>query len=90
MVAPKINPYSHVANMPAHRHAIVVPHNDNDLPELSRGIMITAAGNVAIHDSEGNSVIYPIVNVPFIIPILGKRVLATGTTVTAGNVIRMW
>lgn len=90
MTAPKINPFSHVANMPAHRHAVVTPDNDNDLPELSRGLFVGAIGDVAVQDSEGAAVTYTIAAVPFIIPLLVKRVLVTGTTVTAGNLIRMW
>ncbi len=90
MAAPKINPYSHVANMPAHQHAIVVPSNTVDLPELARSLLITAVGDVECNDSEGNTVIYPIANVPFLIPLLCKRVLATNTTVPANNIIRLW
>ncbi len=88
MAAPKINPYSHVANMPAHRHADVTPDDANDLPELSRGLFIGGIGTVVCHDSEGNTATYEITNVPFIIPILSKRVLATGTDATL--IVRMW
>lgn len=88
MAAPRINPYSPFANVPAHNHADVTPHNDNDLPELSRGLFVGGVGTVACHDSDGNTATYTITNVPFIIPLLCRRVLVTGTSATL--IVRMW
>ncbi len=90
MAAPKVNPFSTSASVPARRHAVVVPHDTNDLDPMARSLLILAVGDVAFHDSEGNTATYPIINVPFVVPVLAKRVLATDTTVAAGNIIALW
>lgn len=96
MPASRIAPLGNFANMPAHRHIAVSPDDDNDLVDqegqgiLARALFIGGAGDISIHDHEGNAVTYTIATgaVPFILPVVTRRVLQTNTNAT--NIVALW
>lgn len=61
-------------------HITLTPHNSND---LIREMLIFCGtdGTIAVHDQNGTAVTYTVV-AGDILPIIAKRVLSTGTTVT--------
>lgn len=66
----------------------VTPDDNNNLvydtnkPITTRGISIGVAGDLAIHDKDGNAVTLKNLAAGVIHPISTKRVLATGTVAT--------
>lgn len=74
---------------PARYHAVITPSDTTDLPTQPRAIVALVAGNIALQDEAGTSVTYP-VNAGDRLDFAATRVLATGTSVTAGNIIGWW
>lgn len=71
--------YNRFQHFPRH-HVAVSPSNDADLPQESM-IFVDTSGTVAVHDSWGRAKTYTVV-AGDILPVIVKRVLATGTTST--------
>lgn len=67
------------------RHFLVTPSDSVDLPraDVTDGVVLYCAGDgdAEVLDMYGNQLTYA-VTVGDIIPILGRRVMATGTTAT--------
>lgn len=63
----------------------LTPDNDAD---LSRHMIIYVEGDpdtpvtIAIHDQNGTALTYTVAETNYILPVLARRVLATGTTAT--------
>lgn len=71
------------ASDPAYSTAAVTPNNSTDLvTKATGGLFVTAVGNVAFHDMDGNTVTLTAVAANTRIPIQARRVLSTGTTAT--------
>lgn len=65
----------------------ITPDDDTDLAYVTRGIYIGTSGNLAVMRKSGNTIIYPNLAAGVIHPIRCIRVLATGTTVPADQII---
>lgn len=73
--------YTANTTLPAENHFAIVPSDGTDLAIVPRCIILTAAGNVAMHDADGVAITYTLLaGVPY--PFRPKRILATGTTAT--------
>lgn len=61
-------------------HDVITPSNSADLP---RDMLVLAGsdGTIAAHDRKGTAITYT-VTAGTILPIVAKRILVTGTTVT--------
>jgi len=68
---------------PAVRCFAVTPDDDDDLPELVRGLYVGGGGAVAIHDAEGGTTVFSGVPSGTVLPVRARRVRATDTTATA-------
>lgn len=55
-----------------------------------RGIYVGAAGNVAVRTSLGEEVTFVGLQAGSIIPVRVRRVLTSGTTVSAGNLLALY
>ena len=76
-------PFAITSTSPANSLFSITPNDSTDLPALARQIYVGTGGNVAVKDSEGNTVTHK--NVPsgcYLAPFFVVRVLATGTTAT--------
>lgn len=62
-------------------HVTITPNNSTDLAREML-ILCGTTGTIAVHDSNGTAITYTIDTPNSILPIICKRVLATGTTVT--------
>lgn len=70
--------------------AVVVPDDNNDLPGgVPKGLYFAAAGNVAMVSKAGNEVVRAVLAGDEI-GWRPARILATGTTVAAGNIIALY
>ena len=66
----------------------VVPNDEGDLPETTRGILVGTAGSVAVifaQDATMTPVTLPSLAAGVVHPLSVRRVMATGTT--AGTII---
>lgn len=74
---------------PINDMAIVTPNDGADLPGgTCRGLMLCSGGTITIDTAAGNTVMFTVAGAQTVIfYIRVKRVRATGTTVTAGNII---
>lgn len=61
-------------------HEVITPSNSADLPREML-VMAGSDGAIALRDRKGTDITYT-VTAGTILPVLGKRVLATGTTVS--------
>lgn len=69
---------------PASRAIAVTPNNDADLPVLARSLWIGGAGAVrVILADDTDPVTISAIPAGTLLPVIVKRVLATGTTATA-------
>jgi hypothetical protein len=66
----------------------ITPHDDNDLANVTRGLYVGVAGDVAVHMADGDAVTFTALSAGVFHPIRVKRVLATGTAAT--NVVGGW
>jgi hypothetical protein len=64
------------------RFANVTPNDSTDI-ELTRAFMVNAAGDVVVHDVNGNAVTLYGLLVGVVYPFQIKRILDTGTTATS-------
>lgn len=68
-----------------HTHVDITPSDAND---LSRLMIIYVEGNtaapltIAVHDQNGTALTYTVTEPNYILPVLVRRVLSTGTTAT--------
>lgn len=63
----------------------IAPNDATDLEEVTRGLFVGTAGNVAVTMRLGGSVTFKNIPAGSLLPIRATRVLATGTT--AGDII---
>lgn len=84
------DPFAGYANInsASQRWYVVAPSDAADLPTIPRALYFKAAGNVAISGDDGVSVTIPVVAAQRL-DVRPTRVLATGTTVTATNIIAL-
>lgn len=66
----------------------VTPSDTQDLTNVSRGLWVGAAGDVAVILLSGSTVTLVGVTAGTLIPIRASRVLATGTTAT--SIVALW
>lgn len=73
-----------VADMtaPAERPHSVAPSNTEDLPFISRGLMVTTAGDVRVTMKYGDPDTLPGLQPGVLYPFRVQKVFATGTTAT--------
>jgi hypothetical protein len=74
---------------PASRAAVVSPNDGADLATDARGLLVTASGNIRLITTGGDDVTIQNLIAPIILPIRTRRVYATSTTVSAGNIIAL-
>lgn len=70
--------------------AVVTPNDGADLPGgICRGLIITATGTITIVTAAGSTVLLniPAGGWPGVTYIRAKRVMATGTTIAATNIV---
>ena len=60
----------------------VTPSDAADLPQMTRGVMVASAGDLAVVLKSGDAVTLPALSPGVLYPIRIARVLATGTTAT--------
>jgi hypothetical protein len=70
------------------RHEVLTPADNANLDRLCL-VYVRTAGSVAIEDRSGEVVVYALEAGQFA-PVVARRVLDTGTTVAAGDVIGLW
>jgi hypothetical protein len=63
----------------------VTPSDAADLPQMTRGVMVASAGDLAVVLKSGDAVTLPALSPGVIYPHRIARVLATGTTATGIN-----
>ena len=61
----------------------VTPSDAADLPQMTRGVVVASAGDLAVVQKSGDGVTLPALSPGVIYQIRIARVLATGTTATA-------
>ena len=66
---------------PADEHFIITPDDDNDAPVIPRVILVESDGDITIRDKNGNDITYSRKSGDMLL-FRGRRILATGTTVT--------
>jgi hypothetical protein len=84
MPASESTPVSSKSSAPARKVAAITPHNTNELTLVARSLYITTGGDLkitAVDDVDADAVT---ITVPdnFILPVVVKKVFATGTTAT--------
>ena len=74
---------------PINDMAVVVPNDSTDLPGgQARALILTGTGNITLITAAGTTITLAVSANWFGIQyIRARRVLATGTTITAGNII---
>ncbi len=80
------------ATCPAGR-AISVAYSDSAVLEVTRGLWVSAAGDVAVvmaGQVNGAAVTFKSVPAGTILPIQVTKVMATGTTIAASNVLALY
>jgi hypothetical protein len=70
------------AQLVANEHFAITPHDSNNFTYLTRGIYVGVTGNVTVVTASGAAVLYTAVPAGITLPIIAKRVNATGTTAT--------
>ena len=83
MVAPDPNGIAILRPDPLHRDIIGQAHRlrpFHDLPQMTRGVMVGSAGDVAVVLKSGDAITLPALSPGVIYPLRIARVLATGTT----------
>ena len=60
----------------------ITPDDANDLPSVTRALMVTSEGNVAVSLRNGDTITLPGLTPGVIYPLRITRVLASGTTAT--------
>lgn len=68
-------------NAPATLHRAITPNDTTDLDPLPRAIVALTSGTIALRDSAGTSITYPVL-AGQVLDFRAARVLATGTTAT--------
>lgn len=74
---------------PATHAAVVVPADGADLTNVTRALWFGVGGNVAVVTKGGEALTIPVL-AGSRLDLQVTRVKATGTTVTAGNIIALW
>ena len=64
------------------RAVAITPADGTDLPD-SAIVVVTVAGNLAVHDAVGTPITFTALPAGYIVPFQVRRVLATGTTASA-------
>ncbi len=78
-------PFSRTSTAPALYVFAITPNDSTDLPDHIRAVDLGAAGVIAYHDWDGVSRVTGILAAgQHMLP--ARRILATGTTVAAGNI----
>jgi hypothetical protein len=67
-------------NSPVEGGFDVIPADGADLPQITRALMVSAAGDVAVTLKSGDTITLPGLTPGVIYPIRAARVAATGTT----------
>ena len=68
---------------PAVRCFAIAPDDEDDLPELVRGLYVGGGGAVAIVDAEGGTTVFAGVPSGSVLPVRVRQVRSTDTTATA-------
>ena len=58
----------------------ITPDDANDLAQMTRGVMVSSAGDVSVVLKDGDAITLPCLAPGVIYPVRVTRVLATGTT----------
>lgn len=76
----------------AKKLAVVTPHDTNDLASIATALWVgTGGGSVAVIAADDTAAVTITgVAAGTLLPIAAKRVLATGTTVSAGNLLALY
>ena len=74
---------------PTDRILAVVPNDDNDLPFKCKAIYVGVAGDLAIHNHAGTSVILKDLQAGIWHPMRTSRILDTGTATTVKPQVRI-
>lgn len=69
-------------NSPASHGFVIVPHDGNDLVEVTRGLYVAGAGALVLTMASGADVSLANVAAGSVLPLRVRRVKATGTTAT--------
>jgi hypothetical protein len=69
-------------------YQLIVPHDVNELSFNTRAIYFGGAGNIAIRNHAGTTIVFIGLPVGSILPVITGKVLATGTTAT--NLVAMY
>lgn len=77
------NPHQKHPNGPATDYATVTPHDSNDLGQPCRALWIGAAGDVTAVTLSGAAVQFKGLSAGQLLPVIARRVNATGTTATS-------
>ncbi len=64
---------------PSNNFENITPNDSTDLLQPTRGILLGAAGAIAIHNEAGTSITIANLAIGVIHPITTKRILSTGT-----------
>lgn len=80
-----------VKNVPMYptKHAVITP-SDTAGFAYPTAVLVMATGNVACADEDGTVVTYTSVPAWTVLPITVSKVMATNTTVGAGNLIALY
>jgi hypothetical protein len=77
-----LNKQGHQTNPLASGGLLVVPSDTVDLSSIAYGVYVGGAGNLKVDLIDGTTVTFNGVLVGTVLPIIAKRVYATGTTAT--------
>jgi len=67
---------------PAENAAVIAPNDDNDLPVVTRAMLIGGAGDIRVTMVGGQTLTIEGLNSGQLLPIRATKVFATGTTAT--------
>lgn len=68
--------------------AIAVTPSDSTILQVTRGLYVGSAGDVAVEMTDGQTVTFTSVQAGTVLPLQVTKVLSTGTT--AGNIIALY
>lgn len=77
-----------VSVSPGFQFEAITPNDSNDLAIAARSLYIGTGGNIAVHNSDGDTVLFTNVADGTFLPINTLRVLSTNTT--ASNIIAIY
>lgn len=70
---------AHNSSGPSADGLAIIPHDNDDLPQITRGLYVGSGGDVSVQMQSGVELTFANVAAGTLLPIRARRVLSTGT-----------